>query len=151
MNSGVYVWALKDPRLPAGANIVYVGSGQKPWESVKRHLERSSNPLLLKWVEDLHTDFPEGIEILGQVVADRWHGDPVEIPPAREGITRVEWAILDYEDPVESSDPNAIPVPLGSRKAYWIKRFRDEGHPLLNRDVGRPRVQARRPVSIFSL
>lgn len=148
-----YVYFIKDPRLTLKGekDIVFVGNGRYPWESVARHLERSSNPEVADWAEELHHDFPEGVEILGRIVAARWHGDvKQEIPPVPLGYTRVEWGILDLEDEEPTrdnhqeglSDGNRV-ILGGSKKSYWIRHLREEGQPLMNRDVGRPRT--RRP------
>lgn len=141
-----YVWFIRDPRITAAEegseplNIVYVGSGYEPWLSVKRHLTRSSNPELQNWVSKLHDDFPEGIQILDQVVCEIYHGEIRNLPEPTPGITRVEWGILAYEGDRVQGDHYTN---LGTLKAYWIKKLKAQGHPLLNRGVGRPLKQKR--------
>lgn len=138
-----YVFAIYDPRLPEGKDAVYVGSGAYPWESVVRHLEKSSNPEMAAWAEGLHKDFPEGIEILGRVVADRFHGDLIPFPDPRPGITRVQWEILAFDDR-EEHEPDGNRIIGGTSKTYWLNRLVAEGHPILNRKVGRPNTRTKR-------
>lgn len=139
-----YVWGIKDPRLTAEdkPDVVYVGNGQRPWESVRRHIQESSNMELFEWSKDLFKDFPEGVEVLGKEVCDKWHGEPVEIPPPVEGRTRLEWVIFGEEqnDDLLPKDPGSERqvLPLGTLKSHIIKKLRAEGHPLLNRPAGRP-------------
>lgn len=135
-----YIYALKDPRLPEGKNIVYIGNGHVPWESVQRHLTRSSNPDVAKWADELQKEFPEGLEILGRIVAERWHGEDIPLPATTPGITRIEWCILDYEEETIPEDNAAIRrIMSGTKKAYWIDRLIKEGHPLMNNKAGRPK------------
>lgn len=138
-----YVFVIYDPRKPEGKNAVYVGSGAYPWESVVRHLEKSSNPEVAEWAEGLHKDFPEGIEILGRIVADRWHGDKIPLPDPKPGITRVQWDILAFDDK-EPHEQDGNRIIGGTSKTYWKNRLIDEGHPILNRKVGRPNTRVKR-------
>jgi hypothetical protein len=146
-----YIFAIKDPRLEEGKNIIYVGNGDVPWESVLRHLHRSNNPLVANWVLGLHQDFPEGLEIVGREIAEIFHGDSnVSLPPVSDGKTRIEWTILAYDD--AETPPGKVRMTQGvyslevkSQKSYWIQKLMEEGHPLLNRAPGRPRTTPMKP------
>lgn len=147
--SSGYVFAMKDPRLTREGkpDIVYVGNGRRPWESVARHLRDSSNPEVLEWATGLFQDFPEGLEVLGQEVCDRFHGENVPVTPLTPGRTRLEWEILALEDDDQSADSwrqethgsHQVIAP-GTRKQTLIRQLREQGHPILNRGAGRPKV-----------
>lgn len=138
-----YVYVIKDPRIEGDKNIVFVGTGAYPWESVERHLEKSSNPDVAKWAEGLHASFPEGIEILGRIVCSNWHGDNVPVPERRPGVTRVEWDVVAFDDK-DTDESSGSKIVGGTSKTYWIRRLKEEGHPLLNRVVGRPSTRKQR-------
>lgn len=139
MNDG-YLYYIKDPRKPEGANIVFVGLSNEPWLAVRRHLVRSQNPAMKTWARDLLNECPEGLDVPGKSVAERWHGEDIEIPDAPPGLTRVEWGILEYVEGIQHSHDGVILIGPG-RKQFWIDKFVEEGHPILNRRVGRPRKQ----------
>ena len=141
-----YIFVIKDPRLPDGKNIVYVGNGLRPWESVIRHLKRSSNPAMAEWATGLANDFPEGFEVLGQVVAERYHGERIELPPPQPGLTRIEWDIIDVEEEdISSGSDDSRVLQIRTRKNSWIASLRAQGHPLKNESAGRPRLKPLRP------
>lgn len=142
-----YVYAIHDPRLPKGKDIVFVGNGARPWESIQRHLTESSNPRVAGWAKQLWEEYPT-LTVLGQVVCDQFHGDPVTIPPPPPHETRLEWSILALEEDdrgnpaiVDQGDSLLLSRPVPTKKAFWIRRLLEEGHPLLNNPTGRPRLR----------
>lgn len=140
--SGGYVFGIKDPRLTAKGepDIVFVGNGRRPWESVERHLRDSSNAQVWEWAKGLFEDFPEGLVIHDQIVCDAYHGEEVEFPEPIEGRTLVEWVILDVEDDDDHVDAGLLRVgQKGTKKQQVIRKLMREGHPLMNRFPGRPR------------
>lgn len=132
-----YIYYIADPRLPEKTNIVYVGNADQPWLAVERHLRKSSNPQLEKWAQSIRKDYPEGVQILQEIVCQKFHGHPVTYPAKQQGITRIEWGILAYEGDIPFVD-SAARIVKPAVKSYWIHRLRSEGHPLLNGVVGRP-------------
>lgn len=134
----MYIYSMKDPRQPEGKNIVFVGTSLHPWIAIRRHLLRSSNPEIMEWAKGLLKSFPEGIEILGPVVLERWHGEHIPLPESSlQGGVRLEWEVLGEIDPWI---PNTI-VGKTLLKTYWIEKLREGGHPLLNKKVGRPKKE----------
>lgn len=139
--SGGYVYGIKDPRLTAAGklDVVFVGNGRRPWESVQRHLQDSSNPEMWEWAKGLFEDFPEGLVIHDHIVCDAYHGEEVEFPQPIEGRTLVEWVIFDIEDEGDEDEPGMTTItPKGTKKQKVIERLRKEGHPLMNKESGRP-------------
>lgn len=135
-----YIWALKDPRLPEGGNIVYVGNGSRPWESIQRHLKRSSNPRVAKWAEELHKSFPEGLVIRGREVCDRYHGENIPLIEPKDGRTIIEWTILGIEEETYDYENDMTSVMyVGTLKNQIISDLKAQGHPLMNETAGRPR------------
>lgn len=144
MPASGYIYTIRDPRIPKPYNIIFVGNSDVPWVAVERHLRRSSNPRVAEWATKLIADFPEGLRMHGQIVADRWHGENIDLPESYDGRTLLEWDIVDFEEEQLPSDDHAFhTIGRGSKKAYWIKKLQDEGHPLLNNVAGRPRKQAK--------
>lgn len=129
-----YIYGVKDPDT---GKYVFIGNGMRPWESIQRHLNRSSNPRIREWAQDLFTRYPNGVEILTTEVCDRWHGDVVVIPEPANGVTRLEWDILDEETETLPLREGEKPIVVAPRKTRIIKRLIAEGHPLLNDLPGR--------------
>lgn len=140
--AGGYVFAIRDPRIQGEKNIIFVGNGGQPWISIQQHLRQSSNQAMIEWARGLQKDFPNGVEVLGDIVCRAYHGEQVEVPPSPPGITRLIWEILDLETEPPETQGSQVIVPLGTRKIYWIKKLVSEGHPLLNKLPGRPRKDA---------
>ena len=134
-----YVFGIADPRLTAKGkpDIVFVGNGNQPWLTVRRHLERSRNPEVAKWAAGLHKDFPEGLIVHGEVICERFHGDAKPLPETPPGVTVVEWRIFGID--VEELDDDGR-VSSGTLKSKVIAQLRKEGHPLLNKTAGRPKA-----------
>ncbi len=147
-----YVWILRDPRLALQdkPDIVYIGNGRRPHESVLRHFKRSSNDKVAEWVKGLHADFPEGIVILGDIVVHRYEGLDLEIPSIPEGFTRIEWEIVGFEDDdILLPDSPNIRLHVGTLKSYFIQKYLREGHPLMNKRAGRPPDTTPAPIMVM--
>ena|SRR5579859_1551319 len=131
--AGGYIFGIKDPET---GHFVFIGNGTKPWESVQRHLQRSSNHQLRAWAKQ----FGDKIEILGEVIVRQYNGEPVNIPPVREGFTRIEWEILgvesDYRDETAEAQITIVPKTIKQRK---IEELKSAGYKLLNAEPGRPK------------
>lgn len=126
-----YIYGIKDPYTDL---YIYVGNSPYPWEAVKRHLDHSSNPELREWAERLKLKHPEGIQILGREVCDKWYDASVELP-ARNNKFRVEWSIFGVETETFEAPGDIRTVPRIKPKI--INDLLDRGHPLINRPVGR--------------
>lgn len=135
-----YVYAIRDPETD---KIVFVGTSQTPWVSVQLHLQDSSNPAMRDWARDLAEKYPEGIEILDSIVCDAYEGEDVVYPEVGEGRTRIVWEILDTEPERQDTAAGVTIIPLQSRKKYWMDRLIKEGHPIKNRQPGRPAKEGR--------
>ena len=124
-----YIYAIVDPDT---GKYIWVGNALRPWLSIQRMLLEPP-PRIKAWVNDLCDKYPQGIEVLGSIVCDKFLDpeDTTPLPPEGKDF-RLEWHILALED--DSLD-GSVPA----KKQSIIKQLRDEGHPLLNGHPGRPR------------
>ncbi len=126
-----YVYGIKDPET---GKYVYVGNSPYPWEAVRRHLLASSNKELRAWVDVLKEKHPEGLQILGREVCDKFFDPTIELPENATGRLRVEWTIFGEEKETFEDDTNAI---IPRIKPGIVRKLVAEGHPLVNSKLGR--------------
>lgn len=154
-----YIYIIRDPRLPEDRNIIFVGSSRRPWESVQHHIERSTLPAVREYMSKMLQDFlPADIVIRTQEVVDyaELRIDDYSDFPLPEGAIEIPWEIVAYNPnasesnsehrgdkkrAVDLSNPKAKKL-IKSPRSYFTEKYRNFGHPILNKRSGRPKVNS---------
>jgi hypothetical protein len=137
-----YIFGVKEPET---GKYVYIGLSRRPWEYLYRMVNsRKICPAFFDWIHDVFERYPLGVEILGEVVADRYwaqiNGDPVPpLPEKHPYKTLIEWEVIGMQDE-EGYDMQArISVSTPSLRSRIIKKYKAEGHPIFTKTAGRPK------------
>lgn len=136
----MYIYAIHDILRPDDPlNIIFVGTSKLPWKGVHRQMIRPHNPKMEEWMREVRREHPDGIEILGKVIADRYHGEVVDLPENDEELARLEWEILEHNERIY----NPRGVVVRNLHQWWVKKLTEEGHQLFNGKAGRPPKEKR--------
>lgn len=134
-----YIFAIKSPDT---GKYVYLGISQRPWELIYRMSTYPIQPQLYEWFRELYAHNPLGVEVLGEIIADRFHAqlrnEPMPpLPPEHPYKIRLEWDILGIQETEEHENGTFDPA-SASLKGRIMDKLLAEGHPLFHRRQGRP-------------
>jgi hypothetical protein len=159
-----YVWVIRNPENHN--QIIYVGQSQQPWFTIRNMMLNPKSPIA-EVVNKLRDSVPVGVEILGSIVAYRWDQqqklkregalDPgeelIELPEVPPGMARLEWEIVDeppspadcallrsqpsHREALQEGYMGNVYVGFEAMVPKWVAKLRSEGHPLLNKPLGR--------------
>ncbi len=134
-----YIFAIKDPDT---GKYIYLGISQRPWELIYRMSTYPIQPQLYEWFREFYSKHPLGVEILGEIIADRFHAklrnEPMpSLPEDHPYRIRIEWDILGIQENEEQGNGSYDPA-SASLKTRIMNKLLAEGHPLIRRKQGRP-------------
>lgn len=135
-----YIFAVKDPDTGL---YFYVGQSQRPHEYIFRLATQPAiMPLVYEKMRQIFDSHPLGIEILGDIITDRFHaqlrGEPLPPMPEKHPYRmRLEYDILGIQDFDDHGDGTVDPASSSLRSRITHKLI-SEGHPLLWRKMGNP-------------
>lgn len=142
-NQHGYVYGVKSPE---DGMYVYVGVSTEPWKAIARLCtDRKTCPAFYDWVLSIGKKY-RSFEILDQIVVYRYEDiksgvdedSAASLPPYPKEGTRLEWDVLDYIDPIPLNFESSV-ITFRRGKSYWTTKLLSEGHPLVNKQSGRPR------------
>ncbi len=165
-----YVWVIRNPENHN--QFIYVGQSQQPWFTIRNMMLNPKSPIA-HVIAKLRDSVPVGVEILGSIVALKWDQQRkidagtlsdteklIELPEVPLGMARLEWEIVDeppspadcallrsqpsHREALQDGYMGNVYVGFEAMVPKWVAKLKAEGHPLLNKPLGRKPGSARK-------